>query len=350
VRAGLLALLLASAAHADRPIKPPAPEFPPDSAWLNSTELTLARLKGRKVVVVAFLNLASIHSVRVMPALRAWYDRYWAHDLMVIGVFTPDLEVQRDPRWGRAQLKRFAADFPVIIDKDRKVWKAYANEGWPALFLVDAKGRIVFDRLGEGGYAEFEDELRRALGAFHEEKDLPAAVALPEPAKKDCGSATDEVALGARKGARAPISLDSDFTIRSAIIVGARQGEVAVRGRWDAESDGLRLEQRNADQGALLRVVYQGAQALGFLSPAAGTVTRFFIKQDDLWLHEGNAGADVRFDEDGRSFVPVDEARLYDLTRDPSDSPHELYFYPDRQGAAVRGFSFSDTCVVTRLK
>ncbi|MDX6768281.1 MAG: redoxin domain-containing protein [Elusimicrobiota bacterium] len=350
MRAALLALLLAAPAAADRPIKPAAPEFPPDAAWLNAKPLSLARLRGRKVVAVAFLNLASINSVRAMPALRGWYDRYWGHDLMVIGVFTPDLEVQRDPRWAKAQMALFKADFPVVLDKDRRIWKAYANEGWPALYLVDAKGRIAFDRLGEGGYREFEAELRKELGAFHSEKDLPPALELPDAPSRDCGAATAEVTLGARKGAAKPLALDKDFSIRSAIIVGSRQGEVALRGRWDEEGDGLRLEQANRDQGAFIRVVYQGAQALGFLAPAAGTTTRFFIKQDDLWLHEGNAGADVRFDDDGRSFVPVDAARLYDLTRDPSVSPHELYLYPDKRGAAARGFSFADACVVTKLR
>ena len=350
MRGALLAVLLALPAAADRPIKPYAPEFPPDHAWLNAKPLTLERLRGRKVTVVAFLNLASINSVRAMPALKGWFDRYWAHDLMVIGVFTPDLETQRDPRWGKAELKRYGADFPVILDKDRRVWKAYSNEGWPAMYLIDAKGRVVFDRLGEGGYKEFESELRRELGVFHSERDLPAPLALKDAPSRDCGAATAEVTLGARKGAREPLALDKDFTIRSAIIVGSRQGEIAVRGRWDEEGDGLRLEQNNRDQGAFLRVVYQGAQALGFLAPAAGTTTRFFIKQDDLWLHEGNAGADVKFDDDGRSYVPVDAARLYDLTRDPSVSAHEIYLFPDKRGAAVRGFSFADACVVTPVR
>lgn len=354
MRAAFLGLLLAASAAApaaaDRPIKPPAPEFPPDAAWLNAKELSLARLKGRKATVVAFVNLASVNSVRVMPALRGWYERYWAHDLMVIAVFTPDLEVQRDPRWAKQQMAQFKADFPVVLDKDRRIWKAYANEGWPALYLLDAKGRVVFDRLGEGGYAEFEQELRNELGAFHDEKDLPPPLELPDAPSRDCGSATPEVTLGVRKGARRPLSLDKDFTIRSAIIVGSRQGEIAVRGRWDEEPDGLRLEQKNADQGAFLRVVYQGAQALGFFAPAAGTTTRFFIKQDDLWLHEGNAGTDVKFDDDGRSYVSVDRARLYDLTRDPSVAAHEVYLFPDKRGAAVRGFSFADACVVTKLQ
>ena len=66
-------------------------------------------------------------------------------------------------------------------------------------------------------------------------------------------------------------------------------------------------------------------------------------------MHDGNKGRDIQFDDDGRSFVQLDTPRLYDLTRDSIHTPHELFLIPDRQGATVHGFSFSDACVVTTL-
>lgn len=348
--ARVLALaLLAAPALAGRPITPPAPEFPGDLAWINAKPLSLAQLRGRKATVVAFLNLASINSVRAMPALRGWFDRYWAHDLMVIGVITPELEIQRDPRWAKAELARFGTDFPVVLDRDREIWKAYRNEGWPALYLIDAKGRIAFDRLGEGGYREFEKEIRRQLGRFHAEDKLPAPLDLADPPSRDCGPATGEIVLGARKGATPPLDLNRDLN-RPSLIVSARQGEVAFAGRWDQERDGLRLEQDNPERLFFLRVVYEGAQALGFLSPPAGKPVRVMLRQDDLWLRPDHAGADVAFDADGRSYVLVDSPRLYDLTRGPAGAAHELTLYPGARGAAVRGFSFADSCVVTRVR
>ena len=161
MRALALLLCLAAAARAERPINPPAPEFPPASAWLNATQLSLARMRDRKVVVVAFINPTSINSVRVLPALNAWFDRYALHQVMVIGVLTPDLNFHREPVWAKNLVKRYGIEYPVILDSDRRIWKAYGNEGWPALYLVDRKGRIVFDRLGElytlepGGGARF---------------------------------------------------------------------------------------------------------------------------------------------------------------------------------------------------
>ena len=350
MRALLLVLALASSARAERPLNPPAPEFPPQAGWLNATDLSLKRMLGRKVVVVAFVNPASINSVRVLPALKAWFDAYALSDLMVVVVLTPDLSFQRDLVWIKSFLKRYGLEYPVVMDSDRRIWKAYGAEGWPALFLIDRKGRIVFDRLGEGGYGDFERELRVALSELVDPEALPAAVDLPEARTRDCGRATHEVSLGARRAARRVISLDNDLSLRRALIVDSRDGEVATHGRWDAEPDGLRLGQTNRDQSGFLRVVYRGAQALAVLAPPENEPrARFFVKQDDLWLHEGNKGRDIRFDDDGRSFVLLDEPRLYDLTRESYHTPHELYLIPDRQGATVHGFSFSDACVVTTL-
>lgn len=346
----LLALLLATPAGAVRPLTPPAPEFPPGAAWINAKPLSLRLMHRRKVTLVAFLNLTAVNSLRELPVLKAWFDRYALSQLMIVGVITPDLEMNRDAVWADTQLKRLGVEFPVILDSDRRLWKAYANEGWPALYLVDRNGRIVFDHLGEGRYKEFEAEIRAALGELVDEDDLPKAVDAPDPVFKHCGQATGDILLGTRAKA-APMSLDNDFSRRASMIVEARSGESATRGKWNIEPDGLRLAQKNNDQGAFIRVVFTGSQALAVLAPppALDSKARFFVKLDDLWLHEGNAGKDVRFDDDGRSFVLVDTPRLYDLVRAPGNNPHELYLIPDRKDAGVFGFSFTDSCMVTDL-
>ncbi len=350
MRSLLLLLVLATAARSERPINPPAPEFPPASAWLNATQLSLGRMRERKVVVVAFINPTSINSVRILPALSAWFDRYALSQVMVVGVLTPDLNFHREPVWAKNLLKRYGVDYPVILDTDRRIWKAYANEGWPALYLVDRRGRIVFDRLGEGGYEEFEREIRAALAEIIGPEALPAPTEIKDPPRRDCGQVTPEIALGARPGVKKPLSLDKETTFKNTLIVESRDSEIATHGRWDIEPDGLRMMQDNKTQSGFLRVVYHAAQALAVLSPSEKGKTKFFVKQDDLWLHEGNKGRDIQFDDDGRSFIVVDSPRLYDLTRDSVFTPHELFLIPERNGAAVHGFSFSDACVVTTLR
>ena len=345
----LLILTLAATARAERALNPPAPEFPPAGVWLNATSMSLSRLRKRKVVVIAFVNPTSINSIRVLPTLKAWFDRYALSSVMVIGVLTPDLNFHREPVWAKNLLKRYGIEYPVILDTDRRIWKAYGNEGWPALYLVDRKGRIVFDRLGEGGDREFEKELRLALADLIGDSALPPETDVVDPRRQECGSATPEIALGARPGVKPPLALDNDLSLRRSLIVAARDGETADHGRWEIQSDGLRLAQDNKAQSAFVRVVYHAAQALAVLSPAESGRTRVFVKQDNLWLHEGNKGRDIQFDDDGRSYIVLDVPRLYDLTRESVHSPHELFLMPDREGATIHGLSFSDACVVTAL-
>ena len=346
MRALWLAALLAAPAGAVRPLTPPAPDFPPGSAWINSKPLTLGMMRDRKVVLVVFLNPTGLHSIRALPVLKAWFDRYALSQLMIVGVVTPDLEIQKDAVWVSAEMKRVGVDFPVVIDGDRRLWKSYANDGWPAMYVIDRKGRIVFDHLGEGDYAETEREMREALADVTD--PVPDPVAPPEPRTKDCGHATPDVTMGARAGAR-PIQLDNDFSKRPLLLLESRERELSTRGKWDLESDGMSLQHQAADLGDFVRVVFEAVQALAVLAPHGGKKTRFFVKLDDQWLYEGIAGRDVRFDDDGRSFVEVTTPRLYDLIRDTGDRAHELYVEPDRTGGGVYGFQFADACIATKL-
>jgi hypothetical protein len=341
-----LALLLAAPAAAMRPITPPAPEFPAGAAWVNAKPLSLAMMRDRKIILVAFFNPTGLHSIRLLPTLESWFDRYALRQLMVIGVVTPDLEIQKDAVWGRTQLKRIGVDFPVILDNDRKLWKAYANDGWPTLYLLDRKGNIVFDHLGEGGYAEFEGEIRDALFDLTTDP-LPPPVDAVEPQRTNCGHATPDVDMGARTKGRM-LKAETD-PIKKLLVVDSRQGELSMLGKWDTEPDGLRLAKSNDDQSSFVRVIYAAPQALAVLAPAQGKKTKFFIKRDQQWLYEGIAGRDIRYDDDGRSYVLASDERLYDLARDSGDKPHELDVIPGSKGAGIYGFSFADACTATQL-
>ncbi len=346
MKALCLALLLAAPARAFRPITLPAPEFPPGAAWINSKPLTLAMLRGRKVVLVVFLDPTALHTLRALPALKAWFDRYALSQLMIVGVITPNLEISKDASWVAGEMKRVGVDFPVVIDGDRRIWRGYSNDGWPAMYLIDRKSRIVYDHLGEGGYAEMEGEMREALGQLV--GTLPEAVNPPEPRTKECGHATKDAALGARAPTR-PKSLNLDYAHKNSLLVESREGELSTYGQWTLEPDGLRLGQTNANQGAFVRVLYEAVQAFAVLAPPAGKKARFFVKLDEQWLYEGTAGKDIHIDDDGRSFVVADSARLFDLARDLGDKPHELYVIPDSKDAGVYGFQFADSCTATTL-
>jgi hypothetical protein len=285
--------------------------------------------------------------LRILPAVKSWFERYALNQLMVIGVITPELEFQKNKDWVERQVRHLGINFPLVIDADHKIWKGYNNDGWPALYLINHKGEIIFDRLGEGGYQVFETEMRTALAEL--KIPLPSPETIPEPPKKDCGHATADVPVGTRSSRR-PISLENERSPKNTVVVRSREGEVALRGPWEMELEGIHTAGDNANKKILLRVIYEATQAFALLSPPrTGKASRFFIKLDDQWLYEGIAGKDVRFDQDGRSFIPVDDLRLYDVVKGSAGKTHELTVIPEKKDSGIYGFSFADACTTTEL-
>ncbi|HVE14272.1 MAG TPA: redoxin domain-containing protein [Elusimicrobiota bacterium] len=335
------ALLLPAPAGAVRPLTPPAPEFPPNAAWLNSQPFTLKGLRGKRVVLVAFINTSTANSLRSLKTLNRWWDQYALKGLLIVGVHAPDFDFDRDPVVVRDSLKRLGVRFPVMVDSGRRLWRAYENEGWPAFYLVDHKGLIVHDRLGEGGAQEFEEELLGALERMNGFRPPASYRVPPDPPRQDCGTATAPMYLGGRRGKPIPeISRD-----QTNAILFSRDGEIAQSGRWQSDMEALRFAgASNADLSAQFLVVYQAAEAYAVMGRSGPKPVKVFLRQDNLWLHAGNAGPDVRWDSENRSYVLVDVPRLYYVTRDPKADAHELRFFPGARGASFYSLEFSDLC------
>ena len=341
--AAILATLLLSGVplRAGRTYTPLAPEFPQNTVWLTSKPLTLKQVRLRRVVLVAFLSTANLNSVRALAALKAWNERYELNGLLIVGVHTPEFGFQKDPLLVRAALKRLGVRFPVFMDNNRTYWQAMGNDGWPSFILIDYKTHLIFDHLGEGGYSDFEREIRNAINtAGFALPDIPEL--FPDPRDLDCGAMTTDISLGLRQGHTLPMAKALG---PRAMLTSARDGETAYAGKWDIEPYDLRLAQKNPEQSALLRLIYRGSHAFAVLSPPVAKPGVFFVRQDNMWLHSGNAGKDVQFDDDGRSYVTSRAPRLFNLTQNPNDTLHELTVIPEQMGSAIYGFSFSDHCL-----
>ena len=133
------------------------------SGWLNSPPLTPADLQG-KVVLVEFWTYTCINWRRTMPFVRAWADRYKGQGLVVIGVHAPEFPFEHDVGNVRREAKDMRVDFPIAVDNDFAVWRAFGNEYWPAIYLIDAQGRIRHHQFGEGGYEDSERVIQQLLG------------------------------------------------------------------------------------------------------------------------------------------------------------------------------------------
>ena len=141
---------------------------------LNSEPLTPEGLRGR-VVLVDFWTYTCINWLRTLPYLRAWAAKYADAGLTVVGVHTPEFGFERDLDNVVAQSRSFGVEYPVAVDSDYGVWRAFANHFWPAVYIADAEGRIRFHHFGEGEYAMTEMVIQQLLldaGAEDVDQDL----------------------------------------------------------------------------------------------------------------------------------------------------------------------------------
>lgn len=132
------------------------------SGWINTSPLTPAALRG-KVVLVEFWTYTCINWLRSHPYTRAWAEKYGAHGLVVIGVHTPEFPFEAKSENVRRAVQDMKIPYPVAVDSDYAVWRAFQNDYWPAFYFVDAQGRIRHHQFGEGSYDRSETIIRQLL-------------------------------------------------------------------------------------------------------------------------------------------------------------------------------------------
>src|SRR3954452_16913766 len=130
--------------------------------WFNSPPLTASALRG-KVVLVDFWTYTCINWRRTLPYVRGWADKYRDHGLVVIGVHAPEFSFEKDRNNVRWAVKDMRIDYPVAVDNDHLIWRAFNNEYWPALFFIDSQGRVRHRQFGEGSYEQSEMIIQRLL-------------------------------------------------------------------------------------------------------------------------------------------------------------------------------------------
>jgi thiol-disulfide isomerase/thioredoxin len=144
------------------PVEGEMPAFDGATGWLNSPPLTPAGLRG-KVVLAGFWTYTCINWLRQLPYLRAWAAKYADHGLVVLGVHTPEFAFEHNPDNVRQATKDMGIAYPVALDNDYAIWRAFANHYWPALYFVDAEGRIRHHHFGEGEYQQSEMIIQHLL-------------------------------------------------------------------------------------------------------------------------------------------------------------------------------------------
>jgi thiol-disulfide isomerase/thioredoxin len=153
---------------------PTAPEIS-GGEWINSEPLTLKSLRGR-VVLIEFWTFACYNCRNTLPTVKAWDAHYRDKGLTIIGVHTPELDLERNIASLRREIAALDIKYPVVSDNDYSTWKAYQVEAWPTLFLLDKQGRVRWTHVGEGAYGETEEVIKKLLA------EEESTAANPKPA------------------------------------------------------------------------------------------------------------------------------------------------------------------------
>src|SRR5262245_3327715 len=214
-------------ANPDLPDYGPAPDFGGISAWFNSKPLTIAELRG-KVVLVDFWTYSCINCLRTLPHVEAWDRMYRKDGLVIVGVHTPEFAFEAVPSNVRGAVRRLGIHYPVALDPDYDTWNRYANQYWPAKYLIDKQGNLRYAHFGEGNYNVTEETIRYLLG---EKLASPASDRLRD--ETPTGPLTPETYLGYGRidrftGSKLYPDKDAAYTLPAAL----GQNDFAYGGRW----------------------------------------------------------------------------------------------------------------------
>ncbi len=297
------------------PVESTRPSLEGGTQWLNAAPQSIPALRG-KVVLVNFWTYSCVNCLRTLPYVNAWAQKYADRGLVVVGVHAPEFAFEKDRSNVEKALQQLKISYPVVQDNGFRIWRAFNNQYWPALYLVDAQGRVRHHQFGEGGYAATE----RALNELLREAQAPSAATAPAPnANKvpdtgGLGMAADtaslrspELYLGYDKGGSLRLAgrpaPDKPADYQPAAL---RLNTWTLQGNWTLKPEWVQAN----GAGGRLALRFEARDANLVLGAAGPGPLRFRLTIDGQppGIHHGS-------DVDAQGYGQVDATRLYQLVR-----------------------------------
>ena len=324
-----------------------APEI--GRVWLNSTPLSFRQLRGR-VVLVDFWDYTCVNCIRTLPYVQAWHERYRDKGLTVIGVHTPEFTFAQYESNVERGIREFGLTYPIVVDSNREIWKAFANRYWPTKYLLDKDGYLRYGHFGEGGYAECEQTIQELLHEIDPELKLPEVM---EPLREEdhpgavCYRPTGELYLGHQRGR---IGNDGGFKedqIADYEFAGKpEENFFYASGRWASTAEYFEAAE---DGKHSLKLKYEASAVNLVMASPRGTSAEVVLLQDGKplkrqatkdTLFRSASSASIGKSADGdESYLSVDSARMYFLVDNHEFGEHELELICS-PGIAAFAFTF----------
>jgi thiol-disulfide isomerase/thioredoxin len=298
------------------------PDLDGATDWLNSEPLTPTGLRG-KVVVVQFCTFSCVNWLRTVPYVRAWAEKYEDNGLVVIGAHSPEFQFEHDVDAIQDALDGMGVRYPIAVDNDFAVWRAFDNNAWPALYFIDSEGRIRHHHLGEEDY-ERSERVIQALLAEAGFDGLDRALVSPdvtgvyEPADWDAlGSPETYVGYERARNLASPgrVAPDEPRAYEAPPELGLNQWSLS--GEWTVG----RQATSSSETDAQIAYRFQARDVNLVMGPSeSADPVRFQVRID--WAPPGEAhGLDV--DDQGNG--TIEEPRMYQLIRQPGRAAEPVF-------------------------
>jgi thiol-disulfide isomerase/thioredoxin len=305
--------------------------------WLNSPPLTASALHG-KVVLIDFWTYTCINWLRTLPYVRAWAEKYRNERLVVIGVHAPEFAFEKNISNARRAVKEMRIDYPVAVDNEHVIWRAFSNQYWPALYFVDAQGRVRHHHFGEGAYEQSEMIIQALLaetgvGGFDREPVSVDARGIEAAADwRNLKSPENYLGFERTQNFASHGGAHLDKSRMYELPARLRLNEWALSGDWTVNKRAAALNKPN---GVIANRFHARDLHLVMGPTAPGTSVRFRV------LIDGQPpGAAHGIDVDEQGYGAVTEQRLYQLIRQPrpiADRQFQIEFL----GPGVEAFAFT---------
>lgn len=330
-----------------------AAEFQGIANWINSDPLTMEQLRG-KVVLVDFWTYTCVNCIRTFPYLKEWHAKYADKGLVIVGVHSPEFEFEKVTGNVVQSMNSFGLEYPVAQDNDFRTWRAYSNRAWPAKYLVDKDGVIRYKHFGEGAYRETERQIRQLLEVAGADLSRIRASDAVEPRP-------DRAARSRNLGDRLTRELYGGFrrnNTRSGIYVAQEEyydgpervvtyvdpgdhknHHIYLQGPWFNGQEHLRHARTTEGYEDYIAIRFSATSVNAVIDPGDAGPFEVQVTMDGRALQAEEAGADVVV-ADGRSFLRVDEGRMYQVVALPEYGSHELRLSSQSDNFSLFAFAF----------
>jgi thiol-disulfide isomerase/thioredoxin len=330
--------LVVSTASATLVDEGPMPTLDGAVGWLNSPPLNRKSLQG-KVVLVNFWTYTCINSLRPQPYVKAWAAKYKDAGLIVIGAHTPEFSFEKEHENVENAVRDLKITYPVAIDTNYDIWRAFNNEAWPAQYLIDGKGRIRFHHFGESDYGEIERVIQELLkengatGLASGETSVSALGIEAAPDWKDSRSPETYIGYRQAQNFASPEKLHKDSVQVFSVPAQLFLNHWGLSGSWNVNAESAVLQ---AVPGKIVFRFHSRDLHLVLAGAKDSKPIRFVVRLDGAAPGE-NSGVDTAPDGSGE----IKEPRLYQLIREKGpivDRTFEIEFLDP--GAHALDFTF----------